>query len=181
MLLAALTLTDIWVRQPTHLELRGQGLEGMVLVTALCAVPLLAVSGAIAALGDTLFPAQTLAQGLAQDFSPLGSFLLKIRIAHPALALTTAVVILAACWLASQRQPPGSPTREAALALASVFVFQLAVGFLNLVLLAPVVLQLVHLLVADLVWVALVRLAVCAFSAPDGRDLRASEVAPWPM
>jgi heme A synthase len=180
LLLAAIALTDLRVREAGRAQLSSQGLVGAVLITALVALPTLAVSGAIAALGDTLFPARTLAEGLAQDASPLASFLLRIRVAHPALALTTAVILLTGCWLSSLHEPPESPVREAAVALAALFLAQLGIGFLNLVLLAPVPLQLVHLLLADLVWVALVRLAARALSAP-GRTLSTSEVAPWPQ
>jgi heme A synthase len=48
----------------------------------------------------------------------------------------------------------GPATLAAALVLA-----QLAAGLVNLALLAPIPMQIVHLLLADLVWIALVRLA----------------------
>jgi heme A synthase len=46
--------------------------------------------------------------------------------------------------------------RRCALALAALYGVQLLVGVANVWLLAPVALQLVHLLLADLVWIALV-------------------------
>ena len=50
-------------------------------------------SGAIAALGDTLYPAQSVLGGLAQDVSPTAHFLVQLRIAHPVLALAGALLV----------------------------------------------------------------------------------------
>ena len=52
-------------------------------------------------------------------------------------------------------------------------VTQLLAGLVNLVLLAPIWMQLVHLLLADLLWIVLVLLAVATLAA-DRRDGSAS-------
>jgi len=52
-------------------------------------------------------------------------------------------------------------------------VTQLLAGLVNLVLLAPVWMQLVHLLLADLLWIVLVLLAAATLAA-DPRDGSAS-------
>jgi heme a synthase len=109
-------------------------------------------SGAVAALGDTLFPARSLGEALAQDFSPAAPFLLRLRLAHPALA----VAAVAAVLLVAARAPEGARWVRAAAALA---LAQILVGVVNVLLLAPVALQLVHLALADLLWIA----AVLAF------------------
>ena len=54
---------------------------------------ILGVSGAIAALGDTLFPSRSLAEGLARDFDPAASIFVRLRILHPVIAA------FAAAWL----------------------------------------------------------------------------------
>jgi heme A synthase len=46
---------------------------------------------------------------------------------------------------------------------------QVALGFVNVWLLAPVWLQLTHLLIADLLWIALVVLAASALGRTDVR------------
>jgi len=55
------------------------------LLAALPVVVLLGMTGAIAALGDTLFPASSLRAGFSQDFSAAANFLVRLRGLHPAL------------------------------------------------------------------------------------------------
>jgi heme A synthase len=54
-------------------------------------------------------------------------------------------------------------------ALVAVFVLQIAAGIVNLVLLAPVPMQLVHLLLADLSWIALVLMSAASLAAAPRR------------
>ncbi len=56
--------------------------------------------------------------------------------------------------------------RPLARTLVGVFALNLALGVLNVWWLAPLPVQLVHLLLADLVWIALVILAASALAAP---------------
>ncbi len=129
---------------------------------SLAALLLTAMTGAIAALGDTLFPAQSLAQGLAQDLSPTAHFLIQLRALHPLVAIATGLLWL---YLAQEvrkaslasRAPHSLPARRAsswAALLTGLLFLQFSIGLLTLALLAPVPLQLVHLAVADLVWIA---------------------------
>jgi len=128
-------------------------------VAALPIAILVSVAGAIAALGDTLFPATSLAQGFHQDFSGAANFLLRLRVLHPVLA------ILAACYfvavsvvLLRGKQHPMA--RRLATWVLILTLAQLGAGTLNLALLAPVWMQIAHLLLADLVWISLVLLAI---------------------
>ncbi len=115
------------------------------------------VTGAIAALGDTLFPASTLAAGMRQDFSSASSLLLRLRLAHPILAVAAGVFLIYAAWQSLRR--PGPAGRLAGAAIVLVFV-QVLSGAVNVALLAPVWMQIVHLLIADALWIALVFLAL---------------------
>lgn len=166
-LVAALTLTAWWSFGHRGLALKGRpGLTATfaVAVTATLAV---AVTGSIAALGDTLFPARTFAEGYAQDFSPGAHLLLRLRIWHPVVALVAAVAVLASAasaWAVTRRPS----TKRFGLAVLGAVVTQLGLGLANVFLLAPVWLQLLHLLVADLLWVALVLLGASALERePD--------------
>ncbi len=128
----------------------------------LAALILAGASGAVAALGDTLFPARSLADGLAQDLSGTAHFLVRLRLAHPLLAAAAATLVLALAWrrgFATER-PERWARRAGVLALA-----QVAIGIWNLGLLAPVALQLLHLLAADLLWIATL-LAVAEAATP---------------
>jgi heme A synthase len=115
------------------------------------------VTGAIAALGDTLFPAASLREGLAQDLSPASHIFLRLRAIHPLLAVASAATVLSSVALFRAVRPA---PRVLALSrvFAATFLAQVGLGLLNLLLLAPVWMQLVHLLVADLVWISLVLL-----------------------
>jgi cytochrome c oxidase assembly protein subunit 15 len=163
MLLAALALTAHWCG--TNAPLRRDALrrDGWVFALAFLLLLVVGKSGAIAALGDTLYPAQSLLAGLAQDLSPTASILVRLRILHPLLAVagTLAVAFAAARVLQSTTATAVRPWAWAAALLAIV---QFGAGLLNLVLLAPVWMQIVHLLLADGVWIALVLLAARALA-----------------
>ena len=148
------------------------GLVGKIpglLFPALLGTLLIGVSGAMTALGDTLFPAADLKTGLAQDLLPAAHFLLRLRVLHPALALFTSLYLAVAVSLSA-----GSAATPAVRVLSrlvfGLFVVQIGAGVTNLLLLAPVAMQLIHLLLADCVWLALVLLAVaCAQAAGQQR------------
>jgi heme a synthase len=143
---------------------------------ALIAALALGATGAIAALGDTLFPASSLREGLAQDLSPLAHVLLRLRLLHPVLALGSGVVIVASAALV--RSFGGRRARTLARIVTGLFVAQFALGLLNLALLVPIATQLLHLLFADALWIALVLMAWEALAPSAHEDV--SEAAAQP-
>jgi heme A synthase len=162
-LLAFLALTAWWASGGKPVRLRGQGLLGGLLLGGVAGLVLLGVTGAITALGDTLFPVGTLREGFAQDFSPTAHFLLRLRVIHPALAVSLGLYLLGVSALVLRRRTDPDARRFARLVIA-LFFTQLAVGTLNLLLHAPVWMQLVHLVLADTVWVVLVLLTATALA-----------------
>lgn len=165
-LLGVLTLAAWWASPSGRpLDLRAHPLFTGLFGVGLLAMLVLGVSGAITALGDTLFPAGSLREGIAQDFSPTAHLLLRLRIFHPLIAMATGAYLLVLAGLAVFAAPRRSVRIWAAL-LVGLFLLQIGVGFVNLVLLAPVWLQLVHLLVADLVWIALILLTAHTLAVP---------------
>ena len=126
------------------------------------AVALLATgtSGAVAALGDTLFPAASLAEAMQADLSATSHVLIRLRVLHPAIAVGTGLLLM----IGAPRLGRGASGRARALAraVAALAAVQLAAGFLNVVLLAPVWMQLVHLLLADALWIVFVLLTANA-------------------
>jgi heme a synthase len=176
LLLGALGLTAWWSTAPGRIQLRGRGSVAALLAAAFAATMLAGVSGAIAALGDTLFPATSFAAGFRAELSSAASVLLRLRIVHPFAALAAAAVLLLAARAASRARPEPR-VAGAAQVLAALVVVQLAAGALNLALLAPVWMQLVHLLLADLVWLALVVLSAASL-APAAVESAAPVLAP---
>ena len=150
-LLAMLTLTA-WFGGD-RVSRAWQGVPRIV-AAALPVEIVVAISGAIAALGDTLFPAVSVASGMRQEFSQSASALLRLRALHPVVAIAGGAILL---WAAIAAMRSGRPpaVRMGGILTALVFV-QFAAGAVNIVLLAPVWMQILHLLLADLVWVALV-------------------------
>lgn len=162
-LLAALALTAAWSEGPAGLAPRGRGALPLALALGAAAMLLVGITGAVAALGDTLFPAATLAEGLRQDLDPRTAMLLRLRVVHPPAAVLAGLTLVYGASLAA-RGAASLRARRAALVLAALVVVQIVAGAVNLGLLAPVWLQLVHLLLADLVWIALVILAAASLA-----------------
>jgi cytochrome c oxidase assembly protein subunit 15 len=111
---------------------------------------MLGMSGAVTALGDTLFPAKSLAAGIAADFDQNSHFTVRLRILHP---------ILATLWIGSvfywSRKLEAIEFNRVRNFLLGGVILQFLLGLLNWILMAPNWMQLVHLLVADLVFIAL--------------------------
>ena len=160
-LLACLTLTA-WFgggNPVPHLPGRAAWMAAISLAFVL----VLSVTGAIAALGDTLYPATSLAAGLLQDLHPGSNWLLRLRALHPLLALAVGV------WLAFYSITRIRSAKVTALRVIVVVWIQLMAGLVNFLLQAPIWMQIVHLLIADLLWISLVLL--CATPSPTGTGL----------
>ncbi len=106
-----------------------------------------------------MFPARSLAQGLAADVSATASGLIRLRVVHPVLAVLVGGGVLA---LAGRLAAGGRETARLAAWLRIAILVQWAAGAVNIVLLAPVWMQILHLLLADLAWILLVLLGLQA-------------------
>lgn len=155
LLLASITLTAWWASWEKRLSFQNHQASIFGLSLALLLVIMLGVSGAITALGDTLFPSETLAAGLSQDFSPTAHFIVRLRVWHPLIAIFTGLyIILIALFISTADDQ--KIKNILALTLGGLVIIQLAAGVINLFLLAPIPMQLIHLLLADMVWIALI-------------------------
>jgi cytochrome c oxidase assembly protein subunit 15 len=156
LLLAALTLT-------AHFLSRTQGYTRNTLrlvapagaVSGVLIVLVVGVTGSLAALGDTLFPATSIGEALAQDFSATSGWLLRWRWTHPTLAFFASIFLIWLLVRASRRSAHWDNRGLSALVLI-LLAAQYLLGVLDVVLLAPVWLQVAHLLGADVLWAALV-------------------------
>jgi heme A synthase len=162
LLLAALTFSVYWASggDPPRLA-ANRAYMPRILIGAI-ALLVVSVAGAITALGDTLFPSGSLVEGLGADLSASSHILIRLRTIHPILAVMVALYLLGSVWRTADGRPAGV---KSARAITWLVLFQLGAGVVNVLLLAPVWLQLVHLLLADLVWIAYVFLsadAVCS-------------------
>lgn len=152
LLLVGAIVVTIWWATRTCDGLRLQpmfGTEARALSVALIALLAVAATGAIVALGDTLFPSESLRAGLRADLDPSSHFLIRLRIWHPVVA------VLTAGWLFGLVTRGHMATSTSRL-LVAVLVGQLLLGAVNLLLLAPLWLQMAHLLVSNLLWIVVV-------------------------
>src|SRR5215471_16840434 len=148
-----------------RLSIRGQGSVNRVFAAAIVATMILGVSGAVSALGATLFPVTSLAEGLKQDLSPTAHVLIRLRFFHPLIATGVSGLLILTAFFARSRRP-GNDVNSWSTALIALVLVQLGAGAVNLLLHAPIWLQLVHLLLSDLVWIALVLLGCAAHQQP---------------
>ncbi len=169
LLLAALALT-------AHFLSRQGAMRGSLTLhaprlafTSLIATLIVGVTGSLAALGDTLYPAHNLLTAIAQDFSAGSSWLLQIRWFHPAISLIAGTFIV---WLLvrAARQPS---QRSLATGVLFLLALQYLLGIADVALLAPTWMQMTHLLGADLLWIALVVLSARICLVPKPPSLRA--------
>jgi cytochrome c oxidase assembly protein subunit 15 len=172
LLLAALTLT-------AHFLSRTHGLTRTTIrvvapfgaVAAVIIVLIVGVTGSLAALGDTLFPATSIGAALAQDFSATSGWLLRWRWTHPTIAFFASVFLIWLVMRASRGSVHWDNRKLSALVLI-LLAAQYLLGILDVFLLAPVWLQVVHLLGADILWAALVVLTARVTLQPVEAGIR---------
>lgn len=155
LLIAALTMTASSLgralqRGEIAIERKPMPMALLALLSTVC----VGVTGSLAALGDTLFPSRSLSIALREDFSTNASYLLRIRWVHPACSILAAIFVAWLVWTAWR----GQERRGAQLVLA-LLAAQFAVGTADVLSLAAVPLQILHLLLANLFWISLVVLA----------------------
>ena len=166
-LLGFIALTAWWATGGKRFSFRGQGWVSWGLIIGLIGVMVMSMAGAVTALGDTLFPSESLAQGFQQDFAATSHFLIRLRVWHPFVAVGVGAYLL---FLAQQLSllRPSVYVNRAVWALRILYVVQLGAGLLNLILLVPVAMQLIHLFLAVLVWITLILLtAVTLAESPQ--------------
>jgi cytochrome c oxidase assembly protein subunit 15 len=150
---AALLLTATWLSSSG----RRFGLVPRLYRTiatglGLASVMVIGITGSLASLGDTMFPAESLQHAVVQDFSSSSHILLRLRVLHPIAAVIGSIYVL---WLVQafwRKQERSAWVSLLTITLAG----QIALGAMNVVLLAPVWLQMTHLLVAEIFWILLV-------------------------
>jgi heme a synthase len=154
LLLATLSLTANWLSNGSRsFTLIGKWRQVSSIGLGLLATMVTGVIGAVAALADTLFPATSLPSSLAQDFSSGTPALLRVRLLHPAVATIAACYVL---WVVLRSSTGRNRFSRSAIALITLLFMQIVIGMTNVLLLAPVWIQIAHLFVADALWILLV-------------------------
>lgn len=155
-LLGSLALTAHFVRRTTAV-MRGavRFTHKLPAIVGLAAAMVIGITGSLAALGDTLFPATSLRAAFAADFSRSSEWLIRLRILHPLSAAVAGAFILWLLWRAVF-VTQDEEHRKLGLWLAGLLAFQFLLGALDVLLRAPVWMQVLHLAGADAFWCVLV-------------------------
>jgi cytochrome c oxidase assembly protein subunit 15 len=168
LLLASLTVTAaLLTRGEARPRVVADAKTRWWIFAGLVATLFVGVSGSLAALGDTLFPSATLAAAFAQDFSPAAPLLLRVRWVHPAAACVAGVFVV---WLIAHTRG------RLRWVVAGLLGVQFALGVADVLLLAPVWMQIVHLFGADLYWISLVLLSLSLLLDKTPEAISASNV-----
>jgi len=156
LLVAALSLTaHLLSRKRGYLRSSIRLRAPFAAVAGILVVMIVGVTGSLAALGDTLFPATSLGLALAQDFSPASGWLVRWRWMHPTVAFVASIFLIWLLVRAARHKTQWDNRGLSALVLlllAAVYVL----GLMDVMLLAPLWVQVAHLLGADTLWAALV-------------------------
>jgi heme A synthase len=142
----------------------------LMLTVAVAGIFLIGMSGSVAALSSMLYPSSTLSEGIAKDFSSTSHIILRLRVFHPILSISVGVfLVFLAGWFKSQAKENASVARWSNV-LTILVLIQFASGAITLLTLAPIVMQIIHLFLADAVWIAFVLLAA-SFLADQNENL----------
>lgn len=163
-LIALLALTA-WYAQRDRSACRDISRNtALLLGLGVAAIFLTGISGSMAALTNMLFPSASIAEGIAKDFAANSHILLRLRILHPLLSVFTAVfLVFLAAWLRKNADDNNEVSRWATV-LSALIVVQVGFGAVTLLTLAPIVMQLGHLFLADAVWISFVLLSMSCLS-----------------
>jgi heme a synthase len=156
-LMGAIGLMAWNARFPARLRLAQHGALALVGKTIVVGFMLISMTGAVSALGQTLFPAlpeQTIVEHVTADPYADTPYPMLLRLVHPLLAVAVAMVMIA--WAQRVADQFDGRTRTAAHWMLGFVVAQVVVGFANVALDAPGWMQLVHLGVGNGVWLCLV-------------------------
>lgn len=127
-----------------------------LLIIAILGIFIVGMSGSIAALSSMLYPSSSLAEGIAKDFSASSHYILRLRVFHPILSVLLALFLIGlAGWIKKESNGDSSTIRWANI-LSILVLTQIISGIVTILTLAPIVMSLIHLFLADAVWIAFV-------------------------
>ena len=164
-LLTFLTLTARYASGGKPLNFYVERKYLAAIVIGFAAILLVGITGSIAALSHMIFPSGTIAEGIEKDFSPTSNILLRLRLLHPITAILTSVfLIFLTGWLTKESGKERLVVRWSNV-LSIMVLVQIAFGSLTLLTLAPIAMQLGHLLFVDVIWISYAMFAASFLSS----------------
>lgn len=164
-LLGGLVLTVFWLSGGGRLRRSVQPRLWRSWILIAGGMLVIGATGGVTALADTLFPKETFEIGAIFDESAGENFLTRLRAIHPFVGL---IVGAAAAWWAKTHgwQVGGGGARAARLVVGLV-ALEVVLGIVNVGLLTPTWLSLIHLATADAIWLAWVWLGAELFQVRE--------------
>ena len=169
LLLAALTYAGAASEVESRVRLKKQGSLAAAIVFGLVAMVVLGMSGALSALGHMLKPTENVLQ---TALAPGAHYLVKLQPLHPLIATSVGLYMVLLAGLLVHLRPSPEVKRRVAW-MTAMFATQFALGIINILIQAPIAMQLVHLVVADLSWITLVMAGLA--SLRGGLETRSEE------
>ncbi len=164
MLLGALAVTAWWGSGFALPVLAGRTKSIRLLGVGLVTLLVVGATGTLNALADAVFPANSVAEGIAEEFGSTAPMLLRLRIFHPIVAIAGGLLV---AWIAAKiGRRASKQTQRLGAAVSVVVLSQFFIGIANIFFLTPLSIQIVHLLVADVLWLAFVLFAVSWLGDP---------------
>ncbi|MBK7708682.1 MAG: COX15/CtaA family protein [Acidobacteria bacterium] len=158
-LLTFLTLTAWFASGGEQLRFNNAGKAKTLLIGGVIAFLLIGMSGSIAALTNLLFPSSSIGEGIAKDFAESSNILLRLRVLHPIVSVFGGLYLIFLALRLKGLRPDDLNVGYWSRVTTMLVIVQLGFGTLTLFLLGPIVMQVGHLLLADLIWISIVLLS----------------------
>jgi heme A synthase len=170
LLLTASATAMAWMAGPPVKA--GRSLGRVILAGALVALVITNMTGAVTALGDTLFPVRPALDGsllakVSADLTSTQHFLVRLRAIHPMLAAMAAALLLGGLAALQRLYRGEEGVRKLILWPMALLVMQVALGVVNILLAAPGWMQILHLLLAQVLWIAAFAVTLTVWRAPQ--------------
>jgi heme A synthase len=164
-LLAFLALTVWYANGERRISIRGNERSIGLIAIAVVGLLFVGMSGSLAALSNMLFPSASIAEGIAKDFSAASNVILRLRLSHPILSILIVVYIIFVSGYLKRLSDGDAAVAKWANWLSVLVLVQIAFGAATLLTLGPIIMQLGHLLLADLIWIVFVLFAANSLSS----------------
>lgn len=167
-LLGSIAFTALALSGLPTVTFRKQGAVTWLLAIGAVSVALLGISGSVSALGHALKPVPDVLKAAAD---PASHWMVKLQPLHPLIAISVGLFLLLASGLLIHLRP-SMEVKKAVQVMMSIYGLQMALGLLNIFLKAPIWMQIIHLVLADVLFVSFA--GVCAYAL--GKDVRKVEI-----
>ncbi len=165
LLVGAMTMVAFFASGGNGFRVDAGNRRDQLVVGGLVIVLIIGATGALNALADTLIQSDALRRSAPGEFLVTEPVLRQIRAIHPFVAIIGGLTIyMLVRYLATEAS---RPVRLLALGIQGIVWLQFFVGLLNIALEVPLELQLIHLFVADVLWIAFVLLGAYLIGGTD--------------